>query len=75
MEVDHPLNTEDGQLSPSEPEESENNKIDDLYWESDIIDPNQVITNLGEFEDTIPPIPVKKVISRNVSNSQRRSFR
>lgn len=72
-------------MLPLEPEESENNKIDDLYWESDYIDPNQVISNLetsndetpnlGEFEETIPPIPVKKVISRNVSNSQRRSFR
>jgi hypothetical protein len=66
-------------------EELENNKIDDLYWESDYITPNQVISNLdtsndetpniSEFEETIPPIPVKKVVSRNVSNSQRRSFR
>jgi hypothetical protein len=62
-------------LLPSEPEESENNKIDDLYWESDYIDPKQVITNLQEFEEETTPIPVKKVKSRNVSNSQRRSFR
>lgn len=85
MEENLPLNTEGGQSLPLELEELENNKIDDLYWESDYIAPNQVISNLdtsndetpniSEFEETTPPIPVKKVVSRNVSNSQRRSFR
>ena len=59
-------------------EESEN-----LYWEADDVNPNQVIYDIenneviiptSEEEITVIPEPVKKVISRNVS-SRRRSFR
>ncbi len=59
-------------------EESEN-----LYWEADDVNPNQVIYDIenneviiptSEEEITVTPEPAKKVISRNVS-SRRRSFR
>jgi hypothetical protein len=62
--------------------ENENN---DLYWEQDELGPNQVIYDLennqviiptSEDEVTTTPqiIRPKKMISRNVSNSQRRRF-
>lgn len=78
------LVTRDGQLLPSEPQELQNNN-DDLYWENDeIVIPTQVISDLSIEEQNSSPIdegpqtttiPSKKVISRNVSNSQRRRFR
>ena len=58
-------------------------KEETLYWESDDTNPNQVIYDLennqkiiptSEEEIIIPPSPVEKIISRNVS-SRRRNFR
>ena len=83
--VENPLlNTRDGQLSPLDPQELPNNN-DDLYWENDeIVIPTQVISDLSIEEENSGPIDEgsqitntssKKVISRNVSNSQRRRFR
>ena len=78
------LNIRDGQLSPSDLQELQNNN-DDLYWENDnIVAPTQVISDLSIEEENsnlidegpqTTTIPSKKVISRNVSNSQRRRFR
>jgi hypothetical protein len=60
---------------------------DDLYWEKDDANPNQVIYDLDnnlviipvsedELEVTPTNLPeVKKIVSRNVGNTQRRSFR
>lgn len=58
---------------------------DDLYWEQDEPETNQVISDLEPQQEnitdteegtTVPgTIRPKKVISRNVSNSQRRRFR
>jgi hypothetical protein len=71
-------------LLPLDPQELQNNN-DDLYWENDeILIPTQVISDLSIEEDNSSPIdegpqtktvPFKKVVSRNVSNSQRRRFR
>jgi hypothetical protein len=83
--VENPLlNIRDGQLLPLDLQELQNNN-DDLYWENnDIIIPTQVISDLRIEEENSSPIdegpqvttiPSKKVISRNVSNSQRRRFR
>ena len=56
---------------------------ENLYWEVDDVNPNQVIydiennkviTPISEEEITVIPEPVRKVISRNVS-SRRRNFR
>ena len=56
---------------------------ENLYWETDDTNPNQIIYDLennqtiiptSEEEITIPPPPVEKLISRNVS-SRRRNFR
>lgn len=67
--------TLESQDSKEEPE--------NLYWEVDDVNPNQVIYDIenneviiptSEEEITVIPEPVKKVISRNVS-SRRRSFR
>lgn len=67
--------TLESQDSKEEPE--------NLYWEVDDVNPNQVIYDIenneviiptSEEEITVTPEPVKKVISRNVS-SRRRSFR
>ena len=78
------LNTRDGQLLPSDPQEFQNNN-DDLYLENnEIVIPTRVISDLSIEEENSSPIdegpqttttPYKKVISRNVSNSQRRRFR
>jgi hypothetical protein len=60
---------------------------DDLYWEKDDANPNQVVYDLDnnlviipvsedELEVTPTNLPeVKKIVSRNVGNTQRRSFR
>jgi hypothetical protein len=71
-------------LLPLDPQELQNNN-DDLYWENDeILIPKQVVPILSIEEENSSPIdegpqtttiPIKKVISRNVSNSQRRRFR
>ena len=80
----HTLNIKDGRLLLSDPQELEINN-DDLYWENDSITiPTQVISDLTKEDETSSPIdeglqtttsPSKKVISRNVSNSQRRRFK
>ena len=85
MTENQTLNTKDGQLSPLEDLQVLENNNDDLYWENDDITiPTQVISDLGVEEINSSPIdegsqtttvPSKKVISRNVSNSQRRRFR
>ena len=57
-------------------------KEETLYWETEDVNPNLVIydlennkTIIPESEDEIiPPTPIEKVISRNVS-SRRRNFR
>ena len=61
---------------------------DELYWESDDINPNHVIYDLDNNETIIPseeeitttPTPteqpiIKKIVSRNVGNSRRRRIR
>jgi hypothetical protein len=60
---------------------------DDLYWEKYDANPNQVVYDLDnnlviipvsedELEVTPTNLPeVKKIVSRNVGNTQRRSFR
>jgi hypothetical protein len=63
---------------------------DELYWESDDINPNHVIYDLDNNEIIIPseeeitttptPTPteqpiIKKIVSRNVGNSRRRRIR
>ena len=57
-------------------------KDENLYWETDDVNPNLVIYDLENNktiipeseEEIIPSTPVEKVISRNV-NSRRRNFR
>lgn len=79
-----PSDTVDTQLLPSERTDS----IDDkLYWESDDTNPNQVLYDLENnvvivpiSEDDIEVTPtnlpeVKKIVTRNVGNTQRRRFR
>ncbi len=61
---------------------------DDLYWETDDTNPNQIIYDLENNEIIIPtdediittPTPpdqtiIKKIVSRNVGNTRRRRFR
>jgi len=60
---------------------------DKLYWESDDTNPNQVIYDLDNnlviipvSEDDVEVTPtnlpeVKKIVTRNVGNTQRRRFR
>lgn len=64
--------------------ESTDSKDDNLYWESDDVNPNLVIYDLENNRTFVPsseeeiitpqPSPVEKVITRNVS-SRRRNFR
>jgi hypothetical protein len=70
-----PTPTLESQDSKEEPE--------NLYWEVDDVNPNQVIYDIenneviiptSEEEITVLPESVRKVISRNVS-SRRRNFR
>lgn len=84
MQVDLPLNTEDTPSSPSVDHQDLTIKNDEIYWESDDINPNQVIYDLennsvmvpnSEEELMIPLLGSKKVISRNVGNTRRRRFR
>ena len=59
-------------------------KDENLYWESDDVNPNLVIYDLENNRTFVPsseeeiitpqPSPVEKVITRNVS-SRRRNFR
>ena len=59
------------------------NDSNDLFWEQDECGPNQVIYDFENDQviiptsedDITPTIRPKKVISRNVSTSQRRRFR
>jgi hypothetical protein len=60
---------------------------DKLYWESDDTNPNQVLYDLENnlvivpvSEDDVEVTPtnlpeVKKIVTRNVGNTQRRRFR
>ena len=62
---------------------------DDLYWETDDINPNHIIYDLDNNEIIIPseeeeitttPTPteqpiIKKIVSRNVGNTRRRRIR
>jgi hypothetical protein len=60
---------------------------DDLYWETDEINPNQIIYDLENNEIIIPTDEdittptqseqsiIKKIVSRNVGNTRRRRFR
>ena len=83
LQEDHHLKTEDGQFSPLEDPQVLENDNNDLFWEQDESGPNQVIYDFENdqviipiSEDDITPIiRPKKVISRNVSTSQRRRFR
>ena len=64
--------------------ESTDFKDDNLYWESDDVNPNLIIYDLENNRTFVPsseeeiitpqPSPVEKVITRNVS-SRRRHFR
>ena len=66
--------------------ESIDSKEENLYWETDDVNPNSIIYDLENnktiiptFEEEIlppspPPLPVEKIISRNVS-SRRRNIR
>lgn len=84
MIINLPLNTEGTPLLPLVQTDS----IDDkLYWESDDTNPNQVLYDLENnmvivpvSEDDIEVTPtnlpeVKKIVTRNVGNTQRRRFR
>lgn len=60
---------------------------DDLYWETDEVNPNQIIYDLENNEIIIPTDEdittptqpeqsiIKKIVSRNVGNTRRRRFR
>lgn len=73
--------------TPSLPLEQTDSIDDKLYWESDDINPNQVLYDLENnmvivpiSEDDIEVTPtnfpeVKKIVTRNVGNTQRRRFR
>ena len=83
QQEDHHLKTEDGQSLPLEDPQVLENDSNDLFWEQDESGPNQVIYDFENDQviiptsedDITPTIRPKKVISRNVSTSQRRLFR
>lgn len=74
---------EDTTPQPTQTLELVDSKEDlNLYWETDDINPNQVIYDLENNETIIPlseeeiipqPQPVEKLISRNVSSRRRNS--
>lgn len=76
--------TEDTPLPQTQTLELVDSKEDqNLYWETDDTNPNQVIYDLennetiiptSEEEIILPPQPMEKLISRNVS-SRRRNIR
>ena len=70
-------------VTPTLESQDSKEEPENLYWEVDDVNPNQVIYDIENNEVTIPTSeeeitvlsePVRKVISRNVS-SRRRSFR
>lgn len=88
MEVNNPLNTEDSQSSDSVVPTQPISTPDDLYWETDDTNPNQIIYDLENDEIIIPTDEdiittptltdqtiIKKIVSRNVGNTRRRRFR
>lgn len=88
MEVNYPLNTEDTQSSDSVVPTQPISTPDDLYWETDDTNPNQIIYDLENDEIIIPTDEdiittptltdqtiIKKIVSRNVGNTRRRRFR
>ena len=87
-EINLPLSMEDSQSSDLEEPTQIISGPDDLYWEIDDNNPNQVIYDLENDVVIIPdedefmttPIPTEqsiknKIVSRNVGNSRRRRFR
>jgi hypothetical protein len=77
-----PISIEETTIPTLESQDSKE-EPENLYWEVDDVNPNQVIYDIenneviiptSEEEITVIPEPVRKVISRNVS-SRRRSFR
>ena len=65
---------------PQPTSESTDSKEENLYWETEDVNPNMVIYDLennqtivpqSEEEIIIPTPPVAKVISRNVSSRRR----
>jgi len=88
VEVNNPLNTEDSQSSDSVVPTQPISTPDDLYWETDDTNPNQIIYDLENDEIIIPTDEdiittptltdqtiIKKIVSRNVGNTIRRRFR
>lgn len=88
MEVNNLLNTEDSQSSDSVAPTQPISTPDDLYWETDDTNPNQIIYDLENDEIIIPTDEdiittptltdqsiIKKIVSRNVGNTRRRRFR
>jgi len=88
VEVNYPLNTEDTQLLDLAEQTPPVSTPDDLYWETDDSNPNQIIYDLENNEVIIPidedimttPTPqdltiIKKIVSRNVGNTRRRRIR
>jgi len=88
VEVNNPLNTEDSQSSDSVVPTQPISTPDDLYWETDDTNPNQIIYDLENDEIIIPTDEdiittptltdqtiIKKIVSRNVGNTRRRRFR
>jgi hypothetical protein len=85
--VNNPLNTEDSQSFDLEVQIQPISTPDELYWETDDVNPNQVIYDLEnnevmilEEDEYTTPTPtdqpiIKKIVSRNVGNSRRRRFR
>jgi len=88
VEVNNLLNTEDSQSSDSVAPTQPIPTPDDLYWETDDTNPNQIIYDLENDEIIIPTDEdiittptltdqsiIKKIVSRNVGNTRRRRFR
>ena len=85
-EEESDLSTIEDLIHQEEPQTSESidSKDENLYWESDDVNPNLVIYDLENNRTFVPsseeeiitpqPSPVEKVITRNVS-SRRRNFR
>lgn len=77
-----PILTEET-LTPTLESQDSKEESENLYWEVDDVNPNQIIYDIenneviiptSEEEITVTPEPVRKVISRNVS-SRRRNIR
>ena len=72
------LNTEDFQFLDLEVQIPPTSTPDDLYWETNNDDSNQVIYDFEDEELITTPTEqtiIKKIVSRNVGNTRRRRFR